>query len=322
MSSEVFQPLIEVVRGDLLESVHFGAVAVVDSDLELVAIIGDVDRSMYPRSAAKLLQASAMLQQGLEVTSEQLALVASSHSGGDTHVKIAAEILQRYGLDFSHLQCTPFAPSGAAERLAYRKAGGTIAAERSDCSGKHAGMLATCVINGWDTSTYLDANHPLQLAIRSEIEAVTQMRISHTTVDGCGAPLFSSSLHGFAVAFAKAVTQIDSPLQQVADAMRKHPEVVGGPAREVTEVMRSMPGLLAKDGADGVFVMAHRDHGAVAFKIADGGFRGLNALARFVLGRWGVTEIVPEMREFRIEGAGRVVGEIRPSRNLLQINFS
>lgn len=315
-----FKPLIEVWRGGILESTHFGAIAVVGIDGELVDFIGDIDCASYPRSAAKLMQATAMVKAGLDLAPDQLALVAASHSGGDAHVEVLRGILQIQGFTTGDLICTPFLPLGSTERKMYA---GPPIPERSDCSGKHSGFLSTTKINGWDLETYLDPNHPLQIAIKNEIELQTSMPVKHVTVDGCGAPLYSSSLHGLAVAFNRAVqASPEMPERQVADAMRSYPELVGGLGREVTEAMNSLPGLLCKDGADGVFAMAHPDHGAVAFKISDGGARGVNLLIRQILAGWGVVKFSPALRDFPVIGGGKLVGENRPSASLANLKIS
>jgi L-asparaginase II len=314
-----FKPLIEVWRGGILESTHFGAIAVVGTDGQLTDFIGDIDCSSFPRSAAKLMQATAMVKAGLDLAPNQLALVAASHSGGDAHVDVLNEILQKQNFTFADLKCTPFLPLGSRERKLYA---GPPASERSDCSGKHSGFLSTTRINGWDLETYLDPNHPLQIAIQKEIELQTSTPIRQITTDGCGAPLYSSSLHGLAVAFNRAVQAgPESAERKVADAMRAYPELVGGTGREVTEAMKSMSGLLCKDGADGVFAMAHPDHGAVAFKISDGGVRGVNLLIREILTRWGVKQFSADLRDFPVQGGGKPVGENRASRGLANLQL-
>lgn len=314
-----FKPLIEIWRGEILESTHFGAIAVVGTDGELVDFIGDIDCASYPRSAAKLMQATAMVKAGLDLSPNQLALVAASHSGGDSHVQVLNQILQLHGFSSTDLKCTPFLPLGSKERKMYS---GVPSSDRSDCSGKHSGFLVTSKINGWDLETYLEPSHPLQIAIKKEIELQTSMTVKHTTVDGCGAPLFSSSLHGLALAFNRAVNaSAETAEGKVADAMRAFPELVGGTGREVTEAMKSLPGLLCKDGADGVFAMSHPDHGAVAFKISDGGVRGVNLMIREVLNRWGVKEFSSELRDFPVIGGGKSVGENRPSAALASLKI-
>ena len=307
-----YVPLIEVVRGSVDESQHSGAVALLSSAGELVGSLGAVDVAMYPRSTGKLVQTAAMVDLGLQLSPRHLALVASSHSGGDAHVQGVEEIFTQYKIPTSLLKCTPLLPLGGAEKEAYLKTGGGPVSLRADCSGKHAGFLATCIINGWSTDDYLSPEHPLQIAIKSAIEKASGDSAANTTIDGCGAPLWTITLAGLAKIYHRAVTENETSLRLVADAMREFPEMVGGPHREATIAMQSVPGVVAKDGADGVFVAARSDGVSIAFKIGDGGRRGLTAATEAVLKAWGATDLAG-LPLAPPQGAGRTVGELRPS---------
>ena len=307
-----YVPLIEVVRGTVNESQHSGAVALLSADGQLSGSLGEVHVAMYPRSTVKIVQAAAMVDLGLSLSPRHLALVASSHSGGDAHVQGVEEIFTQYKIPSSDLKCTPLLPLGGAEKEAFLKNGGVPARLRADCSGKHAGFLATCVINGWSTDDYLSPEHPLQVAIKSAIETASGDVAADTTLDGCGAPLWTITLAGLARIYHRAVSETDTALRLVADAMREFPEMVGGPYREATIAMQSVPGVVAKDGADGVFVAGRSDGVALAFKIGDGGRRGLTAAAETVLRAWGATEL-SDLPLTPPQGAGKTVGALRPS---------
>ena len=143
-----------------------------------------------------------------------------------------------------------------------------------NCSGKHAAMLATCVANGWPTSTYRDPDHPLQVSLRGTVERLAGEPVAAVGVDGCGAPLFALTLTGLARAFAAIATAADgTPEHRVAAAIRRYPEWLGGTRRDVTRLVAGVPGLIAKDGAEGVYAAALPDGRAVALKIDDGGQR-------------------------------------------------
>src|SRR5699024_1595443 len=143
-----------------------------------------------------------------------------------------------------------------------------------NCSGKHAVMLATCVHNGWPTDTYLRPDHPLQQLIAETVRELTGTGANHPTVDGCGAPLLDPTTTGLARAFATlARASEQQPEGRVAAAMRAHPELVGGTGRDVTAAMTQVDGLIAKDGAEGVYAAALPDGRATAFKISDGASR-------------------------------------------------
>jgi L-asparaginase II len=178
-----------------------------------------------------------------------------------------------------------------------------------NCSGKHAGMLATCVVNGWPVGEYLDPKHPLQVAMAAAVTELSGEPIAATGVDGCGAPVFAFSLTGLARAFQRLVdAEPGTPERRVADEMRAHPELVAGTAADDTQLMRAVPGLLAKGGAEGVVAVAVPGAGAVAIKIEDGAMRARTPVLLAALRRLGVE--VPDMREL-ILGGGEPVGEVR-----------
>jgi L-asparaginase II len=179
-------------------------------------------------------------------------------------------------------------------------------------------MLYTCMLNGWPLESYLDPAHPLQQAIAEIVEDLTGQRIAGVTVDGCGAPLFSISLHGLARASARIATAAPgTPEARVADAMREHAEMASGSGRDVAALMRAVPGLLSKDGFEGVQVAALADGRAVAVKIADGANRARVPVTAAALARAGVDpELLTEFQGEPLLGGGREVGRVRPVRSL------
>ncbi len=169
--------LAEVVRGDLVESVHLGHLVVLapdsDPDGAPALAVGRPDAVVYPRSSLKPLQAAAMLRAGLDLPDRLLALAAASHNGEPAHLDGAREILAGTGLGVDALRNTPDLPLHAPSALAWQQAGHGPEPLTQNCSGKHAAMLATCVAAGWDTATYLDPEHPLQRAVRAEVLDLT-----------------------------------------------------------------------------------------------------------------------------------------------------
>ncbi len=192
----------EIVRSGFVEGHHYGSVLALAADGTVDWSVGDVESPMLPRSCNKPLQAYAMVCAGLDLPAELLALTCASHSGEDFHVEGARRILAGAGLDESALQTPPDYPLDDAAREAVIREGGAKAPVLMNCSGKHAAMLATCVVNGWDTATYRDPAHPLQVAIRETFEAMTG-EPAVVAVDGCGAPLLSASLVGLARGFRR-----------------------------------------------------------------------------------------------------------------------
>lgn len=312
--------LAEIVRGEIVESCHRGALVLLDADGSVRVAAGDISAPMYPRSSLKPLQAAALVRMGLVLEPRLLALVAASHSGGAWHVAGVEEILAGCGCTTEALQCISGLPLGSAERDAYVREGGQSDRIHFNCSGKHAGFIATCVCNGWDTDTYLEAEHPMQVQVRALIEQHCGEQVYCTTIDGCGAPLFAVSLHGLARGFrAIAVAPGTSPEGAVADAMRAYPEMVGGIGRDDTIAMQVMPGLIAKMGAEGVLCMAMPDGRTCVIKVSDGAPRGYQPVMRAVLRFWGLADDAVEMVPLTpVLGGGNPMGVVRLASALVE----
>ncbi|WP_425955948.1 asparaginase [Xylanimonas sp. McL0601] len=313
--------LAEVVRGDLVESVHLGHLVVLDAAGTPVLTVGDPDVVIYPRSSLKPVQALAALRHGFAPTDESLlALATASHNGEPFHLDGVRAILAAAGLGIEALQNTPDLPLYAPAALAWHQAGHGPEPLAQNCSGKHAAMLAACVAAGWDTVTYLDPSHPLQTAIAAAVAELTGDRAApHVTVDGCGAPLMSTSLRGLARAFARLASADDgTPEARVARAMSAHPEMVAGTGRDATLAMRAVPGLVCKDGAEGVYAGALSGGPAFAFKVLDGAGRPRPAILAAVLRAAGALDVVgadpdalEELARVPVLGHGRSVGSVR-----------
>lgn len=307
--------LVEVVRGDIVESWHRGSVVLLDEAGQLQLALGDVDAPMYPRSSLKPAQAAAMVRNGLDLEPRLLALATASHSGGTWHVAGVEEILALHGQLPSALRCPESLPLGTAERDAYVREGGLADRLHFNCSGKHAGFIATSVRNHWEVERYLEAQHPMQLAAREVVAELAGEQPSAVTVDGCGAPLFAVSLAGLARVFhAVSLADEGSAEGRVAAAMRMYPEMVAGSDRDDTVAMQMVPGLIAKVGAEGVIAMGLPDGRACAIKVSDGATRGYQPLLRAVLRNWGVPEdVVTRLPVAPVLGGGRPMGTTRLS---------
>ena len=194
-------------------------------------------------------------------------------------------------------------------------AGGHPAPVLMNCSGKHAAMLLTCVVNDWPLGDYTDVGHPLQAAIRDEIVDLAGEEPWAVGVDGCGAPIFALTLSGLARAAAACVlADPGTPPRRVADAMRAHPEWVAGTRRDATALARSLPGLLLKEGAEAVYMASFDDGRAIALKIDDGANRARPVAMAGILQAIGVdNDVIESHAHAPLLGAGAVVGEIRPS---------
>lgn len=311
--------LAEVVRGDLVESDHRGHLVVLDAGGAVVLEAGAPDAVVWPRSTLKPVQALALLRAGLEIDDEGLALACASHSGTDPHLAVVRRVLAGSGLDEAALRNTPDAPLDADAARAWWRAGHEASPLAQNCSGKHAAMLATCVAAGWATEGYLDPEHPLQQAVRATVAELTAVPVDHVTVDGCGAPLLSTTTRGLARAFARIAAAPalapGSPEARVARAMTARPDLVGGPGRDVTELMRAVPGLVAKDGAEGVHAVGLPEGGAVALKVADGASRARAPIMTTALGLLiddvAVRDRLADVGHVPVLGHGVPVGHVR-----------
>ena len=298
--------LAEYVRDGVVESEHRGFLVALKADGSIFKSLGDVETKIFPRSTVKCAQASAMVRSGLDLEPRLLALAQSSHSGGEMHMDGAREILASVGLSESALQCALDRPLGDAERRAWGERPPTQIA--MNCSGKHAAMLATCVKNGWPIETYLEQSHPLQLAIKAELEDLAGETISLTSTDGCGAPLFLLSLIGLARAVRAITISTDLVHQSVMSAARAFPEMVGGVGRHNTEMMQQVPGLFMKDGAEAVNVCSLADGRTFVFKVSDGSLRAFRTIVHACLKDFGIdTPLTLE----KVMGGPRVIGTIR-----------
>jgi L-asparaginase II len=303
-------PLAYVVRSGFREGVHHGSAVAREADGTEVISLGEPAEPVLPRSCLKPLQAVAMLRGGLEVDGPLLALTAASHSGEAYHLDGVTRLLERAGLDAASLGNVADLPLGEQERLRWQRLALAPSRLAMNCSGKHAAMLATCVVNDWPTTTYLEPEHPLQRLIAATIEELAGEAVAATAVDGCGAPAFAISLSGLARAFAVLATAAgDTPEGTVSHAVRTHPEWLGGTGREVTELLRAVPGLIAKDGAESVYAAAMPDGRAVAMKIADGSDRARPVVMAGLLQALGVPGL-DGMALRPVLGRGHPVGTV------------
>ena len=247
-----------------------------------------------------------MVRNGLALDPRQLAVVCASHSGSEEHFKVIRSVLAGAGLSEDDLMNAQDKPLGTSENIAW---GGKPASHiAQNCSGKHAGMLATCVVNGWDTKSYLDPSHPLQVAIKNEFETVSGEKINIATTDGCGAPLFAVSTRGLATGIHRLTVSSDPVHQQVLNACRLNPDMVAGNGRITTTMMEAVPGLFMKDGAEGVNIFSMPDGRTCAFKIADGATRPFAPIMKKVFSSWSIDAGIDDQK---VMGGSEVVGEVR-----------
>jgi L-asparaginase II len=308
----------EVVRSGFVEGHHHGSVVALAADGSTAWSVGDATSPVLPRSCNKPLQALGMVHAGLDLPPELLALACASHSGEPFHLDGVRRILALGDLDTDALQTPPDYPLDDVAKLAAIRAGDEPSALAMNCSGKHAAMLLTCVVNGWDTATYRAPDHPLQQAIAATFAGSTGEPVAVTAVDGCGAPLLSTSLTGLARGFRALATATDGPEHRVAQAIRAYPEYVSGTTRDELKLLTAIPGAIGKAGAEACYAVALPDGRAYALKVDDGGARARPVVMAEALRRSGVpadagvdAAALDDTGRVPVLGAGEPVGELR-----------
>jgi L-asparaginase II len=276
--------LVEIYRDQILESFHRGAICLVDREGKVIYSEGDIHQLCYPRSAMKLFQVLPLIQHGgierFGLTAEEIAVMCGSHNAEPDHLLVVDAILAKIGLGREALQCGPQYPSSKKDANALVKAGEKPQHIHNNCSGKHAGMLAMCVLMGWRHESYTDPKHPLQQMI---LETCAQMyeypkEQMITALDGCSAPIFSVPVYNQAVGFKNLVhpAAFPDPVQSacavVLDAVSAYPFMVAGSNRYCTDMMQiTAPKIIGKTGAEGIFCMSFTEQKlGVCIKIDDG----------------------------------------------------
>ena len=286
-----FQPLVEVTRGTIVESIHLGSIAVVDSNGTLIASYGDPQAVAFLRSSAKPFQAIPFVERGgvehFGYTARELAITCASHEGSAMHVKTVAELQKKTGIEEHYLQCGVHMPGDADEFKSLITNKRQLTQNHNNCSGKHTSMLAYAKMRGLPLENYLDPDHPIQqdiLATFAEMCLIPSDQIS-SGIDGCSAPNFAIPLFNSAHAMARMcdprerTTARAAACGKITGAMMTHPEMVSGYGEFDCELMKAGEGkIVCKRGAEG-FQIVGLLPGAIkngspgigiAFKVVDG----------------------------------------------------
>jgi len=281
--------VVEVTRGNSVESTHEVDIIVADHSGKVISAYGDADLNIYPRSANKSLQALPLIESGAAdaygFEDKHLALACSSHNGQEMHVKGASEMLHKAGLDGSCLECGAQLPKWPEDQITLMRSEGGVKPIHNNCSGKHSGFLAFAKHTGLETKGYIGFEHPVQKEIAGVLESVTDAKHGKDNygIDGCSIPTFKIPLQKLAIAYAKfGVGDDASQLRSKAmirlrDACLAHPEMVAGDKRVCTRLMQTLGNrAFVKVGAEGVYTMSLPELGlGVAMKSRDGGFRAV-----------------------------------------------
>lgn len=294
--------LVEIRRGDAIESFHRGAVAILHSGGEPRLELGDVERAIYPRSAIKPLQAIPLLESGAAghfgLGDAQIALACASHGGEPMHVETVAGWLESLSLSVSDLECGTHAPSYAPAAAALISQGVAPSALHSNCSGKHTGFLTLARHLGVATQGYKERDHPTQIAWRDTVSELTDEDLSArpSSTDGCGIPLIGVPLRNMALAMARFADpgglgpSREAAVARIHQAISAQPAMIAGTNRVCTETVRLTRGrALIKTGAEGVYAGAIPGSGlGIALKIDDGNKRAAEAAIATILHQLGV----------------------------------
>ncbi|MEX2161195.1 MAG: asparaginase [Anaerolineales bacterium] len=294
MPASAYQPVFELSRGGHPESLHYGALVVVNAAGQLVAAFGDSRLSAFLRSSAKPFQALPLVLAGgikhYDLSMQELAIICASHSGTDAQVALISALQAKIGIAEDQLQCGIHSPHHLPTAQAMEKRGEAATPNRNNCSGKHTGMLACALLRGWPLDSYLDRQHPLQQEILACFSQLAELPVSELALgtDGCSAPNWAAPLFNTARAYAQLMDPAGLPAAmqaacgQVRAAMLAHPDLVGGPGRFDTVLMGATGGrLLSKGGAEGFQALglapgalkAGSPALGIAIKIADGDAR-------------------------------------------------
>lgn len=257
-------PLVETTRGDTIESIHYGSVAIAVHGKKDIILIGDSNHPYFLRSSAKPFQALAFIERGgreyFKLSPEEIAVLCASHSGTDAHVEVISRLQKKIGITEDMLQCGVHPPYHKKTAQRMLKNNELLHPNRHDCSGKHTGMLAFAKMIGAPLETYLDHTHPVQKYILRTFSKMCEVPVDniHIGVDGCSAPVFAVPLANASSAFAKLCQPDNLPPERadacriITSAMIAHPDMVAGPARFDTDVIKTAYGkIITKTGAEG-----------------------------------------------------------------------
>jgi L-asparaginase II len=333
------QLLVETRRGSVVESRHRVHVAVVNEAGDLVAHAGNPDLVTFWRSAAKPFQAMPLVEDGVaeefELTRQELALACASHSSEPGQVAIARDFLEHIGCHERDLLCGPHRPLSEAVAKDYDTRGVRLTAVYSNCSGKHAGMLALAKKHGWPTEFYARIEHPVQQRCLAEVSRWTGVPVEQigVAVDGCGVACFALPLRNMALGYARLgmrdagyevrddASRIAHPASRVVEAMLHHPDLVAGEGRPCTELMRAHPGrVVAKVGAEGVYsALLTRERLGVTLKVEDGHSVAASLAIAAVLSELGLVPQPASLTARPIANSrGETVGEMRVNGGLVK----
>jgi L-asparaginase II len=339
------EPLVEIIRGETIESIHYGAFIVVDAQGTMLAGLGNPDLVTFPRSSMKPFQALPFIERGgAEVfgfTDQEIAIMCASHSGTAAHQQVLTGMHEKIGTQESDLDCGVHWPGDAETRTAMRIAGEEPRPFHHNCSGKHTGMLAYARLRDVDIQDYLNPSHPIQVSIRETLVEMVELSPEALSmgIDGCSAPVYAFPLRNMALGVAKLADPVALDLKRanacrkITKAMMSHPTMIAGPGKFDTQLMTIAKGkVFSKGGAEGYQIIgvmpgvmfAASPALGIAIKIADGDTSGRAraAVSMTILEALGILDegAIEAMRPFGSVPLKNwrklIVGEIRPVKTI------
>ena len=283
--------LVEVTRGNQVESIHRGHIVVADSRGTILFRVGNPQSVICFRSCGKPLQALPIITSGaadrFHLTPAELAVMSGSLSGQDFHVTTIKSILDKIGLAAGFLDCGIHRPSHRQTARKMQQEGGKPTPLHNNCAGKHVAMLTLCVYHGWPLENYISPDHPVQQLILDTVSSLTEVPVEQIGIgiDGCGVPVFFLPLVRLAQAYAKLTSREDGAISRLMEAALSNPEMIAGNERICTDIMLTLgKKVFAKTGAEGGYAMSLMEKGlGVGIKIEDGNNRALNPVVVEVL---------------------------------------
>ena len=290
---------VDFIRDGLIDEFHEGY-------FERYSSPQNFSQPYYMRSCAKPLQATLLIDYGIDLTDRELALCSGSHAGEDCHIEVAMELLKKFEIDKSLLKCgihKPLSRTMQDKMLIQREPANVL---HNNCSGKHIAFLIICKHNNWDTSTYDMPEHPLQTAIKEKINSLCNITQQYpVTTDGCGVPILSMPLYNMLIGY-KNLLKYD----KIINAITKYPYIYGGENRLDTEIIEKSDNLIAKVGAGGLCIVFNiKENDGFAVKINDCSMEARRFAVLEIINRLGWSDIEYDKSVKTIQG--KKVGEIK-----------
>ncbi len=307
------EKLIVYVRDGLIEQEHFGFVVRANKTRELEKVGDDKNYPFYLRSCAKPLQASLLIDYGLDkefdLTEEEIAICCASHAGEDIHINLVKGILDKFGIGIEKLKCGIHEPISQTAKNNLLIKGENPSVIHNNCSGKHAMMLGLCKLKNWDLNTYDQLNHPLQQEIKKKIYQLCQVKNNYPiTKDGCGVPIFSMPLLNMVKGYLNLFC--NKKYEKIKNAFLNNPYVIGGENRTDTLIISQTNSLAAKVGAGGLCIVVNtKEEEGFVVKVCDSNMQAREIVTTDLIKnlQWGNINISHDIKTLHNDKVGQII---------------